>query len=175
MGVPHQYPYNPPLRLILLFFGTGFLWLAVDWYPYWLPGGHGPTGFKFWFSLVGLVPIAWSLILAVCRICAERYLLLDHDSMVLPVGLFAMRAANIEYSSIRRVWRQYLRPYEYKFVLKLATEEQVFKIVPAFLPDNESYRALEEFINRKFLENTRGEKAPKQLVREKTLLHLLNL
>jgi hypothetical protein len=43
-------------------------------------------------------------------------------------------------------------------VLKVATEDQTFKIVPAFLPDNESYRALEEFLNRKLLENTRAKK-----------------
>jgi len=44
-------------------------------------------------------------------------------------------------------------------VLKVATEEQTFKIVPAFLPDNESYRALEEFLTRKALENTTAKKA----------------
>ena len=157
MEVPHQYPYNPPAWLILLSFGSGFLWMAVDW----LPTRHTPTGFKLGYSLIGLIPIAWSLILAVHRIWAERYLLLDHDSMVLPIGLFAMRTAKIEYTSIERVWRHYVRPYEYRFVLKVATEEQAFEILPAFLPDNESYRALEEFLNRKLLENTRAKKPPR--------------
>jgi hypothetical protein len=157
MEVPHQYPYNPPVWLMLLFFGSGFGWMAVDW----LPRGHPPTGFNLAFSLLGFIPIAWSLIFTVRRICAERYLLLDHDSMVLPIGLLAMRSANIEYTSIRRVWRQYVRPYEYRFVLKVATEEQAFKILPAFLPDNESYRALEEFLNGKLLENTHAKKSPR--------------
>ena len=161
MEVPHQYPYNPPVWAILLSFGSGFLWIAVDWFPYWLPGGHIPTGFKLWFSLIGLIPIAGSLIFAVRRIWAERYLLLDHDSMLLPIGPFATRKAKIEYTSIRRVWRHYVRPYEYSFVLKVATEERAFKILPAFLPDNASYRALEEFLNRKLLENTRAKKFPR--------------
>src|SRR6266700_5811138 len=91
MEVPHQYPYNPPLWLILLLLGTGFLWIAVDWFPYWLPGGHIPTGFSFWFSLVGLIPIALAFIVGVFRISFESYLLLDNDSMVLPLGLFQMR------------------------------------------------------------------------------------
>jgi hypothetical protein len=157
MDVPHQYPYNPRLWSILVSFGSGFLWIAVDW----LPPGHIPTGFRLWESLIGLIPIAWALIVGVRRIWIERYLLLDHDSMVLPIGLFQMRTAKIEYTSIRRVWRHYLRPNEYRFVLKVATEEQNFKIVPAFLPDNESYRALEEFLNRKALENTGAKKSPR--------------
>jgi hypothetical protein len=149
MEVPHQYPYNPPAWSILLPFGTGLLWIAVDW----LRWGH-----LLWFSLIGLIPIALSLIFAVRRIWVERYLFLDNDSMVLPIGMFQMRTTKIEYTSIRRVWRDYIRPYEYRFVLKVATEDQAFKIVPAFLPDNESYRALEEFLNRKLLENTRAKK-----------------
>jgi hypothetical protein len=159
MEVPHQYPYNPPLWFILLPFGTGFLWIAADWLPYWLPGGHAPTGFSFWFSLVGLIPIALAIIVGVFRISFESYLLLDNDSMVLPLGLLQMRTERIEYTSIRRVWRHYVRPYEYNFVLKVATEEQAFTILPAFLPDNESFRALEEFLNRKLLENTRAKKS----------------
>ena len=161
MEVPHQYPYNPPLRFILLSFGSGFLWIAVDWFPYWLPRGHIPTGFSLWFSLIGLIPIALAIIVGVRRIWVEHYLLLDNDSMVVPIGLFAMRTAKIEYTRIRRVWRHYVRPYEYTFVLKVATEEQAFKILPAFLPDNESYRALEEFLNRKLLENTRAKTTPR--------------
>ena len=161
MEVPHQYPYKPPLWLILLSFGSGFLWTSVDWLPYWLSGGHIPTGFSFWFSLVGLIPIALAFIVGVFRISFEGYVLLDNDSMVLPLGLLQMRRARIEYTSIRRVWRHYIRPYEYRFVLKVATEEQAFTILPAFLPDNESYCALEEFLNRKLLENTRAKKSPR--------------
>jgi hypothetical protein len=82
--------------------------------------------------------------------------MLDNDSMVLPIGLFEMRTAKIEYPSVRRVWRHYLY---YTFVLQVATEEQAFRIVPAFLPDNESYRALEEFLTRKALENTSAKEA----------------
>lgn len=161
MEVPHQYPYNPPLWLILLSFGSGFLWIAADWLPYWLSGGHIPTGFRFWSSLVGFIPLAWAFIMSVFRVSFETYLSLDHDSMVVPIGLFQMRTARIEYSSIQRVWRHYVRPYEYNFVLKLATEEQAFTILPVFLPDSESYRALEEFLNRKLLENTRATKSPR--------------
>jgi hypothetical protein len=151
MEVPHQYPYNPPAWAILLSFGSGFLWMA----SHWLRWGYLPTGLSLWFSLIGLIPIALALILGVRWIWVERFLLLDHDRMTLPIGLFGMQTAKIEYRSIRRIWQQYIRPYEYRFVLKVATEEQVFTIMPAFLPDNESYRALEEFLNRKFHENTR--------------------
>jgi hypothetical protein len=162
MEIPHRYPYNPPLWLILLSFGSGFLWIGADWLPYWLlPWGHIPTGFRLWESLIGLIPIALALIVGVRRIWVERYLLLDDDGMVLPLGLFQMWTARIEYTSIRRVWRHYVRPYEYRFVLKVATEEQAFTILPAFLPDNQSYRALEESLNRKLLENTRAKKSPR--------------
>ena len=159
MEVPHQYPYNPPVWLILLCFGSGLLWLAVDWFTYWVPGGRIPTGFRFWYSLVGLLPIALALMLGVLRISFENYLLLDDDCMVLPLGLFQMRKARIEYRSISRVSRHYIRLYEYRFVLKVATEERAVSILPAFLPNNESYRALEEFLSRKLLENTHGKKA----------------
>ena len=164
MEIPHRYPYNPPLWLVPVLFGSGFLWMAADWQPYWLTGGHIPTGFTLWSSLIGLIPIVWSLILAVRRIWIERHLLLDHDSMVVPAGLFTKRTAKIEYTSIRRVWRHYVRPYEYRFVLKVATEEQAFEIRPAFLPDNGSYRALEDFLNQKLLENTREKTFPHKLV-----------
>jgi hypothetical protein len=151
MEVPHQYPYHPRLWSILELFGCGFLWIAGDW----LPRGHIPTGFSLCFSLIGLIPIAFAFIICARRIWVERHLVLDNDSMVLPVGLFEMRTAKIEYTSVRRVWRHYLY---YTFVLKVATEEQTFKIVPAFLPGNESYRALEEFLTRKALENTTEKK-----------------
>jgi hypothetical protein len=157
MEAPHQYPYNPPVWLILLSFGSGFAWMAVDW----LPLGHAPTGFKLWFSLIGLIPVVWSLILGVRWISAERYLLLDRDSMVLPIGWLAIRTAKIEYTRIKRVWRHYVRPYEHTYVLKVATEEQAFTILPAFLPDQKSRRGLEEFLNRRLLENARAKNPPK--------------
>ena len=62
-----------------------------------------------------------------------------------------------KYTSIRRVWRHYLN---YTFVLRVATEKRTFKIVPTFLPENESYSDLEEFLNRKALESTGAKKSP---------------
>lgn len=154
MEEPHQYPYNPPPSLILFAFGSGFLWIASDWLPYWLTGKYIPTGFNFWFSLLGLVPIALALTVGVLRISFQNYLLLDSDSMVVPIGLFQMRTARIEYTSIRRVSQHYIRPFEVRLILKVETEGQAVSILPAFLPDDESYRVLEEFLNRKLLENT---------------------
>jgi hypothetical protein len=158
MEVPHQYPYNPPLRPILVLFGSGFTWIAGAWLPCWLlPREHIPTGFRLWESLIGLIPIALALILGVRRIWVEHYLLLDNDSMVLPIGLFQMRTARIEYTSIRSIWRRY-GPYWGTLVLGVETERQTFKVVPDFFPDNESYEALEQFLNRKALENTGAKK-----------------
>jgi hypothetical protein len=161
MEVPHRYPYNPPLRFLPLSFGTGFLWIAVDW----LRWGHiPPTGFGLWHSLIGLIPIAFAFIVGVRRIFVEHYLLLDNDSMVLPIGLFQMRTAKIEYTSIRRVWRHYTTYYAVA-VLQVATEKQTFDIMSTFLPDNESCCALEEFLTRKALENELG-KSPQQVKRD---------
>jgi hypothetical protein len=70
--------------LVFLSFGNGFLWIAADW----LPPGHIPTGFKLWHSLIGLIPIAFALIVAVRRIWVELDLLLDNDGMILPIGCF---------------------------------------------------------------------------------------
>jgi hypothetical protein len=144
MELPHQYSYNPRLRLILLVFGCGLLWIAAQW----LSWGHMPTGFSLWF---GIIPIALALMVVVRRISVERYLLLDNDSMILPTGLFQMRTARIEYTSIKRVWRHYL-PFK-TVVLRVATEKHNFEIVSMLLPDNESYRALEEFLSLKAHEN----------------------
>jgi len=159
MEVPHQYPYNPPLRSILLLFGSGILWVASDWLPHLVTGTYIPTGFHLWFSLIGLIPIALALIVGVRRIWVGHYLFLDHDSMALPIGLLQMRTEKIEYTSIRSIWRQYL--YNGALVLWVATEQQTFKIVPGFLPDKESYDALEQFLNRKALENTGAKKSPR--------------
>jgi hypothetical protein len=144
MELPHQYSYNPRLRLILLVFGSGLLWMAVQW----LSWGHMPTGFGLWF---GVAPIALALVVFVRRILVERYLLLDNDSMVLPTGPFQMRTARIEYTSIKRVWQHYL-PFK-AVVLRVATEKHTFEIVSMLLADNESYRALEEFLSLKAREN----------------------
>ena len=141
------------MNLILLPIGLGFLWMGLEWVS---SRGHIHAEFSLWFSLV---PIALALVVGVRRIWFERFLLLDQDSMILPIGFFGMRTAKIEYTRITRVWQQYIRPYEYRFVLKVATEEQVFSIIPGFLPDDESYRTLQEFLNRNFHENTRSKTA----------------
>ena len=143
MELPHQYPYNPRVRLILFVLGTGLLWIAVQW----LSWGRLPTGFSLWFALV-LVTLAF--ILAVRRTAFERYLLLDSDSMVLPTGLFQIGTTRIPYSSIVRVWRHYLPA---TVVLRVATQNRTFDIVSVLLPDNESYRALEGFLIVKAQEN----------------------
>lgn len=70
-----------------------------------------------------------------------------------------MRTAKIEYTRVKRIWRHYPSNYHYTFLLQVATEEETFKIVPGFLPDKETYRALEEFLNRKALENRGAKKS----------------
>ncbi len=144
MELPHQYPYNFRLRLILFAFGTGLLWIAVQW----LLWGHIPTGFSLWF---GFIPVALALILAVRRILFKRCLLLDNDGMILPIGPLQMRTARVEYVSIQRVWRHYL---PLTVVLRVSTEKRTFEILSTLLPDDESYRALEAFLTRKVLENS---------------------
>lgn len=123
--------------------------VLVEADSYWVP------------PFFALVPIALAFIIGVHRILFDRYLLLDHESMVFPIGPFTRRTASIEYTSIRCVWRCYIRPYEVRFVLKVATEERAYKVLPAFLPDSESYRDLEEFLNQKLLENTRKGTSPR--------------
>ncbi len=144
MELPHQYPYNPRVRLILLVFGGGLLWIAIQW----LSWGRMPTRFSLWF---GLIPIALALVVSVRRISVERFLLLDNDGMILPTGLFQMRTAGIEYASIKRVRRHYL-PFA-TVVLRVETEKRTFEIVSVLLPDNDSYRAVEEFLSLKAHEN----------------------
>jgi hypothetical protein len=154
MEVPHQYPYNPPLRAILLFFGSGALWVAADWFPW----RHIPSLFRLCHSLVGFLLVAVALIVGLFRISFEGYLWLDYDSMLLPIGLFQMRTARIEYTSIKRVCRRY-PSYFYSsggFVLDVATEKEIFRVLPTFFADNESFQAVEEFLNQKALENTRA-------------------
>jgi hypothetical protein len=143
MELPHQYPYNPRLRLVLFVLGTGLLWIVVQW----LSWGRLPTGFSLWFALV---PITLAVILAVRRISVERYLLLDNDCMVLPTGLFQKGTTRIPHSSIVRIWRHYL---PMTVVLRVATQKRTFNIVSVVMPDNESYRALEGFLIVKAQEN----------------------
>jgi hypothetical protein len=165
MKALNRYPCNPPLRLVFVFFGGGLLWIAAEWLQW------GPSGIGLWFSLIGLIPMGFAVALGVRWIWCDRYLVLDSDSMMLPVGLFQIRTAKIEYTSIRRVWRHYIRPYEFRFVLKVATGEQVFKILPAFLPNSESYRALEEFLNGKFHENTPARTPQDHLLLNRHITH----
>jgi hypothetical protein len=143
MQLPHEYPYNPRPRLILLVSGTGLLWIGVQR----LSWGHTPTGFNLWF---GLLPIMLALLVGVRRVTFDRRLLLDKEEMVLPTGFFQTGTARIAYTSIVGVWRHYLPA---TVVLRVATEKRTFEIVSMLLPDNESYRALEEFLNQKAQEN----------------------
>jgi len=106
-----------------------------------------PTGFSLWF---GLLPIMLALLVGVRRIAFDRRLLLDKDEMILPTGYFRTRAARISYPSIERVWRHYL---PLTVVLRVATGERTFEIVSTMLPDNESYLAIENFLNLKAQEN----------------------
>jgi len=151
LELPNQYPYNLRPRLIVLVFATGLLWIAMGY----LSLGHLPTGFGLWF---GIIPIGLALLVGVRGILAKRYLVLDNDSMILPTGPLQMRTTKIEYSSIKRVWRHYL---PLTVVLRVATEKRNFEILSTLLPDNASYLALEEFLNRKALENTGVEKSPR--------------
>jgi hypothetical protein len=95
-------------------------------------------------------------IVGVRRIWVAHNLLLDNDTMVLPTRPFQMRTAKIPYTSIKRVWRQFL---PLTVVLRVATENQTFEILSTLLPDNESYRAVEEFLVQKALENTRSDES----------------
>jgi hypothetical protein len=152
---PHRYPYNPPLRFVLLSFSIGFLWFAVDWFRW----RYTPSaGFGSWRSLIGLIPIAFAIVVGVRRIFGEHCLVLDHDSLFLPIGLFQMRTEKIEYTSIRRVWRHYTTYYAVA-VLQVATETRTFNIMSTFLPDNDSFCALEEFLTRKARENEPAKKS----------------
>jgi hypothetical protein len=143
MELPIEYPYNPRPRLIFVVLGAGFAWIGVQR----LSCGCMPTGFSLWF---GLLLIMLALLLGVRRVAFDRRLLLDKDEMVLPTGFFQTGAARIEYASIERVWRHYLPA---TVVLRPATEKRIFEIVSVLLPDDQSYRALEEFLKLKVEEN----------------------
>jgi hypothetical protein len=144
MELPHEYSYNLRPSLIFLVAGVGPLWIGVQR----LSWGRLPTGFGLW--LFGLVPIMLAVLAGVRRIAFDRRLLLDTDEMILPTGLLQSGNARIAYSSIERVWRHYL---PLTVVLRVATEKRTFDIVSTLLPDNESYRAIEEFLNLKAQEN----------------------
>jgi len=143
MDLPHQYPYNPRPRLILVVAGVGLLWIVV----LTLSWGRMPTGFGLWF---GLVPIILALLLAVRRASLHRLLLLDIDEMVLPTGLLQIGTVRVPYSDIQRVWRHYLPA---AVVLRVTTERRTFEIVSVLLPNAESYRAIEDFLSFKAKEN----------------------
>jgi hypothetical protein len=143
MELPHEYRYNPQPLLIFLLSGVGLLWIVVQR----LSWGRMPTGFSLWF---GLLPMMLALLVGVRRIALDRRLLLDKDEMILPTGFFQTGAARIAYPSIERVWRHYL---PLTVVLRVATEKRTFDIVSTLLPDNESYRAIEQFLSLKAQEN----------------------
>jgi hypothetical protein len=143
MDLPHEYPYNPRPSLIFFVSGVGLLWIGVQR----LSWGRMPTGFSLW---LGLLPIMLGLLVGVRRVALDRRLLLDKDEMILPTGFFQTGAARIAYPSIERVWRHYL---PLAVVLRVATEKRTFDIASTLLPDNESYRAIEEFLNLKAQEN----------------------
>ena len=143
MELPHQYPYNPRLRIILLVSGVGLLWIGVQR----LLCGRMPAGFSLWF---GLLPIMLALLLGMRRVAFDRRLLLDENEMILPTGFLQTGTARITYASIGRVWRHYVPA---TVVLRVATEKGTFEIASVLLPDNESYRALEEFLYLKAQEN----------------------
>jgi hypothetical protein len=147
MELPREYPYNPRPRLIFVVLGAGFAWIGVQR----LSCGCMPHGFSLWF---GLLSIMLALLLAVRRVALDRRLLLDKDEMVLPTGFFQKGTARIPYSSIKGVWRRYLPA---TVVLRVATEGRIFEIVSVLLPDDESYRALEEFLKLKAEENAANE------------------
>ena len=143
MELPHKYSYNPRVRLLFLISGVGLLWIGVQR----LSWGRMPTGFSLWF---GLLPIVLALLLLVRLVSLDRNLILEKDEMILPTGFLQMATARIAYASIERVWRHYL---PFAVVLRVAAEKRTFQIVLLLLPDNESYRALEEFLHMKAQEN----------------------
>ena len=143
MELPREYPYNPRPRLIFLVSGIGPLWIGVQR----ISCGRMPTGFSLWF---GLLPITLALLLVVRRVAFERRLQLDKDEMVLPTGFLQTGAARIQYTSLKCVWRHYLPA---TVVLRLATEKRIFEVVSVLLPDDESYRAIEEFLKLKAEQN----------------------
>jgi hypothetical protein len=143
MNLPHQYPYNPRPRLILVVAGAGLLWIVV----LRLSGGRMPAGFGLWF---GLVPIILALVLAVRRASLDRRVLLDIDEMVLPTGLLQTGTVRVPYSDIQRVWRHYLPA---AVVLRVATERRTYEIISVLLPNAESYRAIEDLLSLKAKEN----------------------
>jgi hypothetical protein len=143
MELPREYPHNPRPRLIFLLSGAGLLWIGVQR----LSCGRMPTGLSLW---LGLLPIMLALLLGVRRVAFDRRLLLDKDEMILPTGPLQTGSARIAYAGIKRVWRHYLPA---TVVLRVATEKRTFEIVSVLLPDNESYRAIEEFLTLKGQEN----------------------
>lgn len=143
MKLPREYSYNPRLRLIFLVSGGGLLWIGVQR----LSWGRMPTGFGLWF---GLVPIILAVLLWVRRAAFDCRLLLDKDGIILPTGFLQTKTARIEYASIKRVWRHYLPA---TVVLRVATEKRTFEIVSLLLPENDSYLALDGFLNLKAQQN----------------------
>jgi hypothetical protein len=151
MELPHQYPYNPRVHLILFVSGAGVLWIGVQR----LSWGRMPSGFGLWF---GLVPVLLGLILCVRRLAFERRLLFERGELILPTGFFQVRTARIAYNSIEGVSRVHL---PWTAVLRIKTRNRRFEIVSVLLPDSKSYLAVEEFLNLKAQENATNKGASK--------------
>ena len=138
MNLPRQYSYNPRSWLIVLLFGAGVAWIAVET----LLCGCRPH--RTISLLVGLSPIILGSLLTVRRLAFKRYLVLDTDALMLPTGFLRVRTARIPYMSIERVWQTRL---PFAAVLSVATKEGKFDVVSAMLPDAGSYIDVGKFLS----------------------------
>ena len=143
MNLPRQYSYNPKWRLIILLFGAGFTWIALQTFFC----GCIPHGFSLWF---GSLPIMFGLLLAVRRLAFNRYLRLDSDGLILPTGFLRVRTTRVPYISIERVWQTSIA---WMGVLCIATKEGKFEVISGMLPEPGSYLAVEEFLNSQAKDN----------------------
>jgi hypothetical protein len=137
MNLPRQYSYNPRSWLIVLLFGAGIAWIAVNGFLY----GHRPFGIISLMFSFG--PIMLGSLLAVRRVAFQRYLVLDKEALLLPTGFLRLRVTRIPYFSIERVWQTRL---PFGAVLSIATKDGKFDVVSAMLPDADSYVDIGKFL-----------------------------
>ena len=137
MNLPRTYSYNPRLSLACLLFGAGLAWLIVTG----LVCGCWPHAFVLWF---GSAPIIFGLLLTGRRLAFKRYLVLDKDALILPIGFGRVRTTRIPYTSIKRVWETRL-PFATN-VLSVATEDGKFEVVSTMLPDASTYAEVGTFL-----------------------------